>query len=211
MMREIKNKTFMRKLQRGYSLVELMVSIGIVLVVAAAIFIFSISAQKRLRLMQARTEAIRNCRLAVENLKRDIISAAGLDDGTNTSVVLNAYPLNADGTPDTSSVNYDKITYNLQGGVLTRSIDCSAASYRTSASSPGTDVDGEVIAKDITSNVLFSYEDESLGDYLQGSGSASDVKYLDLTVEVTSSQSLFAEEGKRRLTYKTRAYIRNKN
>lgn len=115
--------------ERGFSLVELLVAMSVLVVVSTVILSGLVSALRATERGQARVEALTDLERAAERMARDLRFADPVDVATTAQVVVNV--LRDDGG---TQVRH-RVTYDVAGGVITETravFDPPAATVPTS-------------------------------------------------------------------------------
>ena len=186
--------------QRGHTLLELLIAIVILVFIAMGIFMFSTIAQTDLKKMTANTISLSRARIAMEYLKRDILTSKGLIASFSTystsdsSLVMSLYPLDASGNIDLASADEDHVVYGVSGTDLIRRVIPHASSTRSAS------VDD--VGSGISNSVLFSYNGTSLSSV----GDVTTVDNLKINLIVTTGLHMNRSESQ---TISTLIYLRN--
>jgi type II secretory pathway component PulJ len=202
-------KIFCRNKKRfssGHSLVELMIAIGILVFIGLGIFMYSMVAQNDIKKITTSSVSLKEARIALEYIKRDMASAKMIADSYstystgNSSIVMEYYQLDSNLHPITSTwpATPDYIVYYVSNGNLYRKVFPYSGSSRQPFCTGSND---PPIAKNI-SNLMFSYNGTNLGSI----GNKSTAPGLKVILTVTTGMHMSRTEAQ---TLTTEVYFRN--
>jgi prepilin-type N-terminal cleavage/methylation domain-containing protein len=99
--------------ERGFTLVELLVAMGVLLVVSTVILAGLVSALRATERGQARVDALTDLERAAERMARDLRFADPVDAASTAQVIVNVL------RDDAGSQVRHRVTYDVAGGAIT--------------------------------------------------------------------------------------------
>jgi len=162
----------------GFTLVELLLSLGVASILLAVIMSMSVSSQQLFALGSVFSDIHAEVRISMDYMKRDIMGATRMMNSyggyttTSSSIILEIPSVDVNGNVIDINNDFDYITYALNSGdptQLDRIIDASASSSRADET--------QIFARNVDT-LLFS----SGGTVLSSIGDVSGLTQVDITL-----------------------------